>query len=312
MATTDATQSAPVFSVPQKCVITASDIDIWKASTAFQDLIAFVQHTGKAVENKKISTECAESPGVKGVLVILDKLKGWVLEIPPEVQPQRFGNKAFRVWHARLKDSAPDLIGSLLPEPTRPALVELEPYLLDSFGNPTRIDYGTGHETSFAIFLLCLMKLGVLLVSDSQAIVTRIFDPYLQLMRLLQSTYRMEPAGSQGVWGLDDFQFLSYIWGAWQLMGQSDVIPESFLDPALCMDMANEYIFFGCIDSIHKSKSGHFYEHSSTLWGISAVKEWKKVSSGLLKMYKDDVLGKFPVIQHIPFGTLFSIQKAPE
>ena len=32
-------------------------------------------------------------------------------------------------------------------------VVELDSYLQDAFGNATRIDYGTGHETNFAIFL---------------------------------------------------------------------------------------------------------------------------------------------------------------
>ena len=312
MAQNEATPSPPSFAVPVKCVLSLPDIDKWQESLGYQDLILFIQHVGKAGENKKTSDECSMSAGVTKVVELLQQLSSWVSEVPPEAHPQRFGNKAFRVWHARVKDSAASLIKSLLPESLQPALMELEPYLIDSFGNATRIDYGTGHEASFTIFLLCLMKLGVLLQSDAQAIITRIFTKYLDLMRLLQDTYRLEPAGSQGVWGLDDYHFLTFLWGAWQLVGQKILLPESFLDPLLCHRLAPDYMFFSCISSIHKTKTGPFSEHSSTLWGISNVQEWSKVSSGLLKMYKAEVLSKFPVIQHIPFGTLFSFEKTPE
>ena len=43
------------------------------------------------------------------------------------------------------------------------------------------------------------------------------------------------------------------------------------------------------IVSLPQVKSGPFFEHSNTLYGISNVPTWSKVNSGLLKMYKAEV-----------------------
>lgn len=49
------------------------------------------------------------------------------------------------------------LMRSVLPGERAAAAPELATYLADSFGNPTRIDYGTGHETTFVALLYCLV-----------------------------------------------------------------------------------------------------------------------------------------------------------
>jgi serine/threonine-protein phosphatase 2A activator len=239
---------------------------------------------------------------------VLDTYTKYIDETPPFEQPQRFGNKAYCLWSDRVRDSSEEVIKSLLPADLHGAVNELQPYLLQGFGNATRIDYGTGHEMKFAAFLCCLMKMKVIPQDCAAALVLHVIRRYLDLMRKVQTVYRMEPAGSHGVWGLDDFQFLPFIWGSAQLIGQTELTPQSFVEEKLVNQNASDYMFMGCVAYINKVKTGLFAEHSNALWGISSVAEWTKVNSGLIKMYKAEVLGKFPVIQHFPFGTILSFE----
>ena len=57
-------------------------------------------------------------------------------------------------------------------------------------------------------------------------------------------------------------------------------------------------------------KTGPFAEHSNQLWNVSGVPLWDKVYTGLVKMYRAEVLSKFPVIQHTFFGSLFTLKPA--
>ncbi|XP_023840308.2 serine/threonine-protein phosphatase 2A activator [Salvelinus sp. IW2-2015] len=270
--------------------------------------MGFILTLNEGVKGKKLTCEYKVSETIEKLLVLLGTLDRWIDETPPEDQPSRFGNKAYRTWYAKLDQEAEGLVAAVIPEDKAAAAPEIAVYLKEAVGNSTRIDYGTGHEAAFAIFLCCLCKIGALRVDDQLAIIFKVFDRYLVVMRKLQKTYRMEPAGSQGVWGLDDFQFLPFIWGSSQFVDHPTLEPKHFVDEKVVNENHHDYMFLECIKFINEMKTGPFAEHSNQLWNISAVPTWSKVNQGLIRMYKAECLEKFPVIQHFKFGSLISIQ----
>ncbi|XP_073872412.1 serine/threonine-protein phosphatase 2A activator isoform X5 [Macaca fascicularis] len=260
----DSSEEAPPatqnFIIPKKEIHTVPDMGKWKRSQAIEKLVA-----------------------------LLNTLDRWIDETPPVDQPSRFGNKAYRTWYAKLDEEAENLVATVVPTHLAAAVPEVAVYLKESVGNSTRIDYGTGHEAAFAAFLCCLCKIGVLRVDDQIAIVFKVFNRYLEVMRKLQKTYRMEPAGSQGVWGLDDFQFLPFIWGSSQLIDHPYLEPRHFVDEKAVNENHKDYMFLECILFITEMKTGPFAEHSNQLWNISAVPSWSKVNQGLIRMYKAEM-----------------------
>ncbi len=245
------------------------------------------------------------SPILQRILDMFDEMQSWLTDFPPIQQPMRYGNKAFRDFGARLNERAFDLLdrvfGDALPDEGKR---ELTVYIQESIGNLVRIDYGTGHETNFVAFLDCLEILGFIQPDDYAAVVLRVFNRYINLMRHIQKTYMLEPAGSHGVWSLDDYQFLPFYFGAAQLSGQTQMTPKSALNEEIRNMYKDDYLYFSAIDFICQMKTGPFGEHSPILYDMAHVQLWSKLHNGLLKMYKDEVMKKFPIMQHFFFGSI--------
>ncbi|KAH8267523.1 hypothetical protein KR018_012481, partial [Drosophila ironensis] len=294
--------------LPAKRVQNIGDLGLWQRSRAYHDLIGFINGTSAAIQGVKTTDEIYESEMLRQLLKLFDNLETLVAQNPPLEQPQRFGNKAYRDFASAMREQLPELLAQLLPADKQRFHNELLQYLLESFGNATRIDYGTGHELSFMFFLCSLFKAEILQEQDIVSAALRLFNRYLEFARHLQRTYNMEPAGSQGVWSLDDFQFVPFIWGSAQLAVKSPFDPSKFVDEQIIADFKEHFMFISCIDYICKVKTGHFGEHSNQLWSITDVPSWVKINAGLVKMYQKEILSKFPVIQHVYFGELMSFE----
>lgn len=296
--------------VPQRYIYNQADMEHFRHSPARKELLSFVSAMGRGLTSSATYQPLPHggyhtdfplehlTPALASLHGSLSCMSGIWMDgdhggIPPDLKVKaRFGNPAFRTWHARLversygivrclmdchvKYSSPDAAAGdgltkeqILKECSEQGyraasnedpklwqqqksstesssnqedvIAELRAYLHDSFGHPIRIDYGTGHESSFVVFLLSLCKIGCFRwggtkIQDSnggdstnksnqspEAISLAslsLFHAYLDVTRGLQRDYMLEPAGSHGVWGLDDYHCIPFYLGACQMIAR--------------------------------------------------------------------------------------------
>lgn len=329
------------FQNPEKRITSQADLEHFPASPGYTRISAFLNYLNlsvsplalsqqqqrtssdstfavPAISPDKVYTKSPSivvSPPVQRIIDLVAELEGIVAECPPDTGPRRFGNVAFRVWHKVVEERIPTLLNKYLPAEItshKPVsgvspVTELTSYLMGSFGSAQRLDYGTGHELSFLAFLCGIWLLGAFQPGrDEQAIALRVMNSYLHLIRTLVKTYNLEPAGSHGVWGLDDHFFIPYIFGSAQLTTQA---PQPGVEPDyeaagvpppaavtkrnIVDEWRDKNLYFGAVGFIYDVKKGPFWEHSPILFDISGVTEgWGKIN--IVRITSTDLLS--PVI----------------
>ena len=185
----NAEHSAKQFKPAERRITGQADLQKFLQSMALKNFMGFILALNEAAQGQPLSAHTSASSAINSMVQVLDTLNSWVDEIPPAKQALRYGNPAYREWFAKVDVNADSLLRRILPPELSQAAIELKPILLDGFGNKTRIDYGTGHETTFCQLLYCLAKLGVFTERDRLVLVTQVFAKYLRLMRKIQTTY---------------------------------------------------------------------------------------------------------------------------
>ncbi|KAK6046365.1 phosphotyrosyl phosphate activator protein [Cooperia oncophora] len=239
-----------VFVEPDVRITSIFRVHPFTFTEGYRYLTAFIRELNEAVKGIRTSDALLITEPSKSLLHLLDILESWLDEVP---QPENIGegdggDPAFRKWFSLLSKNLNSLLEGLLRPDLYPAIVELSAYLIDSFGRPEEIDYGVGNEASFLIFLMCLYRIGFLDVADQKAVVLGVFDKYLKLCRILQQKYRMRPA-IVAQFAIDDYQFIPYVWGSAQLIGNDvNLVPESYADRSIVDKYAADYLIF---DAVH-------------------------------------------------------------
>lgn len=306
-------------------ILMQKDLDAFLESSAFERIERFLLQLNESVKGMSLkdADSLTASPLIEWTLQLIQLCNEEIDSFPPKdrnADVNRFGNVAFRDWLFALQERiVPAQMVKFVGGGSETLRAELAGYFINSLGSSQRIDYGTGHEVHFLVFMMGLPCE----VSDRPLLVLRVFFQYMLLMRKLQRTYWLEPAGSHGVWGLDDYHFLPFLFGAGQLCGHENIRPRAVNSVEMVHYLAPQYIYFDAILNILRIKSAAEYEgervgldgddsgnsqKSALRWmspvldDISIVKTWEKVNSGLLKMWKVEVMSKLPIMQHLLFG----------
>ncbi|KAK1936411.1 putative phosphotyrosyl phosphatase activator [Babesia divergens] len=267
-------------------------------------IIDFVIQLNDAVIDKPIADEiCTEttqeektvSSTISRLISVLNRIEELTVHYKPEDHTGcRFGSKAHSIWLNHISeiwDEVADELGITKADLDEGSKLKMRMHFLNSFGSNTRVDYGTGHEIQFTWFLKCLYDANLLNEEDLSDLVLRVMSRYFKFVRYLIDRYNLEPAGSKGAWGIDHYQFLPFLLGSAQLKSNIEVVPQWIVQQGNTSTLTERYIFLQTMEYIKKKLKGLTLEIAAPmLFAICNSCGWRKINSGLIKMYKDDIV----------------------
>ncbi|KAH9411260.1 phosphotyrosyl phosphate activator protein [Ordospora pajunii] len=240
-----------------------SDIS-FPETDAYSKIYEFILSVDECIKNSTQKTDEAQ-------MQILRDISGVINETEKSQEPHRYANLA-----------AKTVLNTI-------CMKYEDKYLQNSFGNSTRLDYGTGHELNYLCYLYTKYFRNEI---EIECIFTTLVK-YFEVVREFVKKFNLEPAGSHGVWGLDDYQFLPFLFGSSELANQKLQFNE--------FNEFNELHRFGRRGCYQEAVANKLGGASQILKSITG-KDWAVINRGMIRMYDDHVLRRDVVTQHFIYG----------
>lgn len=137
----------------RKAILSQEQLNWFQTSQTRNDIVQYILALNDSILNVKLTDICETSPAVDAILNTLDRIEQLATETPPvENSASRFGNPAFRTFYDKVSQISPSS-HEILPNFPAVKIPEVSEYFNESWGNRTRIDYGSGMELNFLCWL---------------------------------------------------------------------------------------------------------------------------------------------------------------
>ncbi|EFA83167.1 putative phosphotyrosyl phosphatase activator [Heterostelium album PN500] len=108
------------WKIPTKYINSRRDLKVFQSSTLYNELLKFIIQLSLSVQGMPNDKDIQISDNVNRFKQLLDKLLGFINEIPPKPKRTRFGNESFVEWFDKLEKESPvlcrDLIGGAVDD----------------------------------------------------------------------------------------------------------------------------------------------------------------------------------------------------
>ncbi|KAI5152452.1 serine/threonine-protein phosphatase 2A activator, partial [Enteropsectra breve] len=157
-----------------------------EAYRRIKEFLLKIDHSVKTEEQKEPAADSTMQE-----ISTMQQISELVESTPLSKDPARFANLAMR-----------DVIGGI-------EKITTSEHLRQAFGNPIRLDFGTGHELNFLCYLYERHSDENLKINEAFCILKE----YFRTARRYIKKFNIEAAGARGCWSVDDYLLLPYILG---------------------------------------------------------------------------------------------------